>query len=72
MELIWDGKQANFFTNGIEIRNFSDVYINRFAGSAAFETSGLSSIKAVDGSNLVVSDCAPAGKTPLVLKERVK
>jgi hypothetical protein len=72
MELNWDGRQAEFFTNGIEIRNFTDVSINRFDGSAAFETLGLSSIKAVDGSHLVISDCTSTGKNPLVTKERVK
>ena len=72
MELNWDGRQAEFFTNGIEIRNFTDVSINRFDGSAAFETLGLSSIKAVDGSHLVISDCTSTGKNPLVIKERVK
>lgn len=72
MELTWDGKQAGFFTNGIELKNFTDALIDRFTGRAAFETNGLAAIKAIDGSQLKISDCTSTGMNPLVLKGNVK
>ncbi len=41
LELKWDGKLPDFFTNGIEIQNFENVSIDRFKGLAASDANGL-------------------------------
>lgn len=72
LDLKWDGKLPDFFTNGIEIQNFENVSIDRFKGLAASDAIGLAPIKARNGKNLQVTNSALLGKDVFVLQENVK
>jgi hypothetical protein len=55
-ELNWGKDLPGYFTNGIEISNFSGLNINEFKGTSAFSTMGLSAVKVANGSRAVIKE----------------
>jgi len=72
LELNWDNNLPDFFTNGIEIQNFDGVSIDRFIGGAASDKSGLSPIKARNGTGLQITNCQLKGKNNSPILNNVK
>ncbi|MEI7734028.1 MAG: glycosyl hydrolase family 28 protein [Ferruginibacter sp.] len=52
--LTWTGTRMPFFTNGIEVNNFSDLYIKNFKGTASPINKHAVPIYIADGKNAVI------------------
>lgn len=70
-ELNWGKTLPEYFTNGIEVSNFSELSITDFNGTAAFPKKEYAAIKLRDGSNVSISGSLVSSGTAII-KERVK
>lgn len=70
-ELNWGKNLPVYFTNGIEVRNFSELNVKDFNGTSAFPKKELAAIKLSDGSIANISGSANT-QSNAIIKERVK
>lgn len=53
--LEWDGQKQDFFTRGIEVKNFDGLEINNFKGQSAPANRKLPAVRLSDGKNLTTN-----------------
>jgi hypothetical protein len=70
-ELNWGRNLPDYFTNGVEVTNFSELSIRDFNGTSAFPKKEYAAIKLADGSNVNITGSIISSGTS-VIKERVK
>jgi polygalacturonase len=69
IDIDWSGGLADYFTNGIEINNFSGLQIDNYKGRAAFTSDSTAAIKLSDGSKIFMFNNESTNSSPLIIQK---
>lgn len=71
-ELTWDPELPDFFTHGIEVKEFENLRIDRFQGEAAYNSTDKAAIKLSNGIGFHISNSDLKGTEPLISSKNLK
>lgn len=70
-DLRWGSSLPDFYTNGIEVKNFERLYIDNYRGRPANNRVGLSAIYLDNGKDVQLYNCQVADKSDLLILKNV-
>ncbi len=67
----WGPSLPDFYTNGIEVRDFERLYIDNYRGRPAHNQIGLSAIHLLNGKNVKLDNCQVTNNSDLMILKDV-